>query len=271
MNPDEYAVVGHPISHSKSPRIHAEFAQQTRQNLSYGAIDIEPGCFVTDVDSFRARGGRGLNVTVPYKEEAYRYVDVLNPLAQRAGAVNTLEFDSDGQSIGHNTDGIGLVNDLTQNHGAHIEGQRVLLLGAGGAAKGVVEPLLNQQPQVLVIANRTEQKAAQLAAQFSEFGATRATGLDVDEPFDLIINATSASLTNQGLDLSSQLLAERGWAYDMMYGKGDTPFSAWASQAGAAKVIDGLGMLVEQAAEAFYIWRGVRPDTGPVLAKLRKI
>lgn len=270
MSVDQYAVVGHPVSHSKSPWIHAAFARQTGQSLHYSAIDIEPDQFNQHVDQLRRQGFRGLNVTVPYKEDACTYVETLDAQAERAGAVNTIAFEAGGRSVGYNTDGIGLVQDLLVNQSAQIHQRRVLLLGAGGAARGVVEPLLRENPELLVIANRTVSKAEQLVQLFADFGSVRASGLDLDEPFHLIINATSASLTNQSLDLSENLVAPDAWAYDMMYGKDDTPFARWARQSGAVQVVDGLGMLVEQAAEAFYIWRGVRPDTAPVLAQLRQ-
>lgn len=262
---DRYAVFGHPIAHSKSPLIHAAFARQTGQDMTYEAILAPKDGFAASVAAFVAAGGRGANVTVPFKEEAFRLAGRLSPRAQRAGAVNTLAFDADG-SFGDNTDGAGLVADLARNLQRTLTGRRVLLLGAGGAARGVIEPLLEQQPAALVIANRTVDRARELAALFDR--DVRACGFDtLDTPFDLVINATAASLAGELPPLSPQLFTPDTLAYDMMYGR-DTPFLAFARAQGAATA-DGLGMLVEQAAEAFYLWRGVRPDTAPVIASLR--
>lgn len=261
---DRYAVFGHPIAHSKSPLIHAAFARQTGQDMRYDAILAPLDGFAASVAAFIAAGGRGANVTVPFKEEAFRLAGRLSPRAQRAGAVNTLMFDNG--ILGDNTDGAGLVADLTHNLHCALTGKRILLLGAGGAARGVIEPLLEQQPAALVIANRTVSRAQELAALFGH--GIRACGFDeASTPFDLIINATAASLAGELPPLSPQLFTANTLAYDMMYGR-DTPFLSFARGHGAATA-DGLGMLVEQAAEAFYVWRGVRPDTGPVIASLR--
>ena len=261
---DRYAVFGHPIAHSKSPLIHAAFARQTGQDMRYDAILAPLDGFAASVAAFIAAGGRGANVTVPFKEEAFRLAGRLSPRAQRAGAVNTLMFDNG--ILGDNTDGAGLVADLTRNLHCALTGKRILLLGAGGAARGVIEPLLEQQPAALVIANRTVSRAQELAALFGH--GIRACGFDeASTPFDLIINATAASLAGELPPLSPQLFTANTLAYDMMYGR-DTPFLAFARAHGAATA-DGLGMLVEQAAEAFYVWRGVRPDTAPVIASLR--
>ena len=262
---DRYAVFGHPIAHSKSPQIHTAFARQTGQDMTYEAILAPLDGFADSVAAFIAAGGRGANVTVPFKEEAFRLANRLSPRAQRAGAVNTLSFDADG-ILGDNTDGAGLVADLTRNLHCTIVGKRVLLLGAGGAARGVIEPLLNQQPAVLVIANRTVSRAEELAELFGR--GIRACGFDAaDTPFDLVINATAASLAGDLPPLSPRVFTPDTLAYDMMYGR-DTPFLDFARTHGA-RTADGLGMLVEQAAEAFYLWRGVRPDTTPVIASLR--
>jgi shikimate dehydrogenase len=262
---DRYAVFGHPIAHSKSPLIHAAFARQTGQDMTYEAILAPKDGFAASVAAFVAAGGRGANVTVPFKEEAFRLAGRLSPRAQRAGAVNTLVFGADG-SFGDNTDGAGLVADLTRNLHRTLAGGRILLLGAGGAARGVIEPLLDQQPAALVIANRTVNRAQELAQLFGH--DVRACGFDaLDTPFDLVINATAASLAGELPPLSPQLFTPNTLAYDMMYGR-ETPFLAFARAQGAATA-DGLGMLVEQAAEAFYLWRGVRPDTAPVIASLR--
>ena len=262
---DRYAVFGHPIAHSKSPQIHAAFASQTGQDMRYEAILAPMDGFADSVAAFIAAGGRGANVTVPFKEDAFRLADRLNPRAERAGAVNTLRFDADG-IFGDNTDGAGLVADLTRNFGCVLAGKRVLLLGAGGAARGVIEPLLDQTPAEFVIANRTVSRAQELADLFGR--GVRACGFDaLDKPFDLVINATAASLAGELPPLSPRVFSAATLAYDMMYGL-DTPFLDFARSHGAATA-DGLGMLVEQAAEAFYLWRGVRPDTAPVIAALR--
>lgn len=261
---DRYAVFGHPIAHSKSPQIHAAFARQTGQDMTYEAILAPLDGFAESVDAFVAAGGRGANVTVPFKEEAYRLARRLSPRAERAGAVNTLLFD-DG-ILGDNTDGAGLVADLTRNLGCALAGKRILLAGAGGAARGVIEPLLDQSPAEFVIANRTVSRAQELAGLFGR--GVVACGFDaVDTPFDLVINATAASLAGELPPLSPRLFTAGTLAYDMMYGR-DTPFLAFARMHGATTA-DGLGMLVEQAAEAFWLWRGVRPDTAPVIASLR--
>ncbi len=262
---DRYAVFGHPIAHSQSPQIHAAFARQTGQDMRYEAILAPKGGFADSVAAFIAAGGRGANVTVPFKEDAFRLAGRLSPRAERAGAVNTLRFDADG-IFGDNTDGAGLVADLTRNLGCVLTGKHVLLLGAGGAARGVLESLLSQQPAEVVIANRTVSRAQDLAALFGH--GVSACGFDaVDTPFDLVINATAASLAGELPPLSPRVFGAATLAYDMMYGR-DTPFLDFARSHSAATA-DGLGMLVEQAAEAFYLWRNVRPDTAPVIAALR--
>ncbi|MDP3420595.1 MAG: shikimate dehydrogenase [Thiobacillus sp.] len=262
---DRYAVFGHPIAHSKSPQIHAAFARQTVQDMTYEAILAPKDGFADSVAAFIAAGGRGANVTVPFKEEAFRLAGRLSSRAERAGAVNTLRFDADG-IFGDNTDGAGLVADLTRNLGCVLAGKRVLLVGAGGAARGVIEPLLAQQPAEVVIANRTVSRAQELAALFGH--GVSASGFDaLDTPFDLVINATAASLAGELPPLPPRVFTAATLAYDMMYGR-DTPFLDFARSHGAATA-DGLGMLVEQAAEAFTLWRGVRPDTAPVIAALR--
>lgn len=262
---DRYAVFGHPIAHSKSPQIHAAFARQTGQDMRYEAILAPLDGFAESVARFAAEGGRGANVTVPFKEEAFRLAARLTPRAERAGAVNTLAFDADGV-LGDNTDGAGLVADLTRNLKRPLAARRILLVGAGGAARGVIAPLLEQAPAELVIANRTPSRAEQLAQLFD--GRVRPCGFDaLDAPFDVVINATAASLAGELPPLPPQVFGAGALAYDMMYGR-DTPFLAFA-RAHGADTADGLGMLVEQAAEAFFLWRGVRPDTAPVIAALR--
>jgi shikimate dehydrogenase len=274
---DRYAVFGNPIGHSKSPRIHALFAAQTGQDISYEAILVERGSFPAAVDAFMAADtapARGANVTVPFKEEAFRLATRRTPRAEAAGAVNTLSFDA-GAIIGDNTDGAGLVRDLKHNLGCDPAGRRILLLGAGGAARGVILPLLLENPAELVIANRTEETAARLALEFGRLpGCAVSVNPDgigfaglAGRAFDLVINATSAGLSGAVLPLPTAVFAPRCVAYEMVYGRA-TPFMNQARAAGA-RVADGLGMLVEQAAEAFFVWRGVRPRTASVLAALK--
>ena len=272
-DPDRYAVIGNPVGHSQSPRIHALFAAQTAQALRYQAILAPLDGFADTVQAFAAAGGRGVNITLPFKEQACRLATRLSPRAQAAGAVNTLRFDADG-IFGDNTDGAGLVRDITHNLGRSIAGQRLLLLGAGGAARGVLLPLLLELPAQLVIANRSKEKAQHLAKEFGQLALPaelRACALNelVGLSFDLVINATSAGLSGAALDIPVGLYAPNCLAYDMVYGA-QTPFMAQARQAGA-QVAEGLGMLVEQAAEAFLLWRGVRPDTASVLGQLRQL
>ena len=274
---DRYAVLGNPIAHSKSPRIHALFARQAGQDMSYEALLAPVDGFAAAVRAFAAAGGRGANVTVPFKEEAFRLADRLTDRARAAGAVNTLSFDERGAVAGDNTDGAGLVRDLKSNLGCDIAGKRVLLIGAGGAARGVLLPLLDEGPTELFVANRTAEKAARLAMEFAGLAAgtpaPRPEGGGFDElagrSFDLVINATSAGLADAALPLPAGAFAARSLAYEMLYGR-ETPFMAQAHRAGAGRIADGLGMLVEQAAEAFFVWRGVRPATGPVLLALRE-
>lgn len=267
---DRYCVFGNPIAHSKSPAIHARFAAIAAQDMSYEALLAPLDGFAVTVREFVAAGGRGANVTVPFKEEAYRLCGRRSARAERAGAVNTLVFDG-AEIFGDNTDGAGLVSDITGNLGIGLRGKRVLLLGAGGAARGVVEPLLAQQPASLFIANRSADKALALAASFSDIVAVDAGNLAkiVGNSFDVVINATSASLSGETLPLPDGIFAPGSLAYDMMYGKGETPFMRQARVQGASQCADGLGMLVEQAAEAFALWRGVRPETAGVLGDLR--
>lgn len=267
---DQYAVMGNPIAHSKSPRIHSLFAQQTGQNLEYTAIQVDLGGFSQAVGNFEAAGGNGLNITVPFKQEAWQLVTERSERAERAGAVNTIKFEGN-MLIGDNTDGVGLVNDLTLNNQVELKGKRILLMGAGGAARGVLAPLLVQQPLLLVIANRTVDKAVELATAFADLGNIRGTGYDdlAGQEFDIIINATAASLQGKLPPLPDYILAEAACCYDMMYAAEPTTFMQWASEHGAGKILDGLGMLVEQAAESFFIWRGVRPDSKAVIKILR--
>lgn len=270
--PDRYAVFGNPIRHSKSPQIHTAFAEQTGQQLIYRAQLVELGHFDEAARSFFTSGGRGLNITVPFKLDAFAFADELSGRARRAGAVNTLARQDDGSIYGDNTDGIGLVRDLHDNLGWEIAERRVLLLGAGGAVRGILEPLLRRHPARLVIANRTVDKALALAAAFSDLGVDiEGCGLEAlpGRSFDLVINATSASLAGELPPLPDGLLSDSGCCYDMMYGAEPTPFMRWAAGQTAWAVADGLGMLVEQAAESFCIWRGVRPETRRVIEQLR--
>ncbi len=267
---DRYAVVGHPVAHSKSPQIHAMFASQTKQSMVYERIEAPLEGFEDTVQDFFYQGGKGLNVTVPFKERAWAMCDHLTERARLAGAVNTLYLDVKGQLCGDNTDGVGLVNDLT-NQGVLLNNKKVLVIGAGGAVKGVLLPFLENQPATITLTNRTHAKAEQLAASFSQYGPVSSLAIEnVEGPYDLIINGTSASLDKQLPAISTSIFAPDTIVYDMMYAKNDTIFNAWARQYNVRQVIDGLGMLVEQAAEAFYIWRGVRPlDTQSVICALR--
>ncbi|WP_295389225.1 shikimate dehydrogenase [uncultured Thiodictyon sp.] len=269
--PERYAVIGNPIAHSKSPLIHAAFARQTGQDLEYGRVLGNLDGFDEAVRGFFAVGGRGLNVTVPFKEAAWRLVDERSPGAQTAGAVNTLIPLPGGRLRGDNTDGVGLVRDLRDNHGFDFAGRRVLLLGAGGAVRGVLRPLLETGLKDLLIANRTAARAVALAADVAALGAVRGVGLaDLEgQRFDLIVNGTSAGITGEVPPLPPNCLAPGAWTYDMLYADTPTPFCRWALANGAAQALDGLGMLVEQAAESFRLWRGVTPQTAPVIAMLR--
>ncbi len=265
---DRYAVIGNPISHSKSPLIHRLFAEQTNQDISYVAIEAPLDGFVATIERLRSEGYKGCNVTVPFKFDAYNCTNELSERATAAQAVNTLSFIGDAIR-GDNTDGAGLVRDIEQNLGVFLQGKRVLLMGAGGASYGAVLPLLEKGTQITV-ANRTIAKAVQLASTFTDKGNIIALAYSdlSGQAFDIIINATSAGLTDSEVPLPLGIFAPGALAYDMMYGR-ETPFMAFARREGAS-VADGLGMLVEQAAEAFTIWRGVRPNTAPVIATLRK-
>jgi shikimate dehydrogenase len=295
---DRYAVIGNPIAHSKSPQIHKMFAEQTDQDISYEAILAPLDGFAATIERLRKEGYKGCNVTVPFKFEAFQMATQLSPHADIAHAANTLKLNFDGDTIfGDNTDGFGLVRDITQNLKFKIAGKRVLLLGAGGAADGVALPLSSQQPHQIVIANRTVEKAQaiemkarntpqlfitpvvsssypnlarDLIEDLRRGTETHANNLNLSEnQFDLVINATSAGLKDEMPDIPKTIFAPGALAYDMMYGR-ETPFMRFAREHGAAVVSDGLGMLIEQAAESFYIWRGVRPETTPVIAALRK-
>ena len=267
---DQYAVFGSPIKHSKSPRIHKLFAEQTQQALQYTAELVPAEQFEQAVKDFFAKGGRGLNCTVPLKELAWAYADSRTERAELAKAVNTLVRQEEGRIIGDNTDGIGLVTDLLNNHGITLQQKRVLILGAGGASRGIILPILEELPLSITIANRTIEKALTLADEFSHKGKVTGCGYEdlAGQSFDLIINATSASLSDELPPLAAGLLAAQGNCYDLAYANKPTAFVRWGIRQHAQKSLDGLGMLVEQAAEAFYLWRGVRPDTARVIQEL---
>ena len=268
---DQYAVIGNPIEHSKSPRIHAAFASQTGQDIHYNKLFVEQGCLAKAIADFRQQGGKGLNITVPFKNDAFDLADSLTERAQLAGAVNTLVLNDDGTLHADNTDGIGLVRDLTINHGFNLKDARILLLGAGGAVQGVLLPLLQQQPAEIIIANRTVSKAEVLCEKFSEYGKLSASSFEAlkGKSFDGIINGTAASLQGDVPPLPDNILNDDSWCYDMMYSSEPTAFVRWGAAQGAAHSVDGLGMLVEQAAESFTLWRGVQPKTTSVINLLR--
>jgi len=270
---DKYAVFGNPIKHSKSPAIHAAFAEQCDQRIQYRAVRVELGDFQRAAASFFAGGGKGLNVTLPFKQDAFVFADTLTDRARRAGAVNTLTACDDGSIAGDTTDGIGLVRDMVANLGWRLQGRRIALLGAGGAVRGVLEPLLRERPKSVAIVNRTAAKAADLAALFADLGTVRGGGYELlqDLEVDLLINATSAGLQGEMPPLPHSLLTVRSCCYDMLYGPEPTLFMRWAAQNAAWAVADGLGMLVEQAAESFYRWRQVRPATQPVINQMRTL
>jgi len=273
MEHDLYAVVGNPISHSKSPRIHSLFAKQTGESVEYTAIQAPLDDFAGTVRHFFAQGGQGLNVTVPFKEQAWSLAERRTPEAQKAGAANTLFLDGEGRLTADNTDGRGLVADLTRNHGVELRGLRILVLGAGGAVRGVLGPLLAAAPAAITLANRTVSKAQALLDLFQpDAGAVALSACGFDEPqsaYDLIINGTSASLQGDLPPLSPTVIDAGTVVYDMMYSPATTRFNQWALDHGATQVFDGLGMLVEQAAESFCIWRGIHPDTAAVMETLR--
>jgi shikimate dehydrogenase len=271
-SPDRYGVIGHPVAHSWSPFIHGIFARQTGQDLVYRLHEVPPPKFRSHVLDFFARGGRGLNVTVPHKLMAAELANELTARAERAGAVNTLALRDENCIIGDNTDGAGLIQDLQTNLGVPIANRRVLIIGAGGATRGVLAPLLQQKPAELAIANRSAPRARALVEDFEDLGEVRSYGFEElpKDAYDLIINATSAGLSGDVPAISAAVIGAGTICYDMTYGKDGTPFVRWAQEHGCSRADQGWGMLVEQAAESFLIWRGVRPQTGPVLAALEK-
>jgi shikimate dehydrogenase len=268
---DRYAVVGHPVQHSRSPMIHQLFARQTGEKLSYELIDASPSDFEVAIRGFGAAGGKGLNITVPHKQAAFELATECSIEAGRANAVNTLSFKAGGAIHGDNTDGSGFYRDLSVNQAQTVADKRVLILGAGGATRGILAPLLDAQATSILIANRTVARAELLVEQFDgdkqlaacEFGA-----LEAQQPFDIVINATSAGMRGESLPFPEHCVGPMSFCYDLAYGLKGTPFVSWARGQGVAKAVQGWGMLVEQAAESFYIWRGVRPDTAAILAKI---
>lgn len=268
---DRYVVIGNPIAHSRSPEIHAAFARQTGDALTYERLLVAVGDFPRAAAAFFSSGGCGANVTLPFKGDAHAWATRRTPRAEAAGSVNTLKRLDDGAILGDNTDGAGLVRDLRVNLGWPIGGQRVLLVGAGGAARGVAGPLLAEGPAELVIANRTASRAQELAAQWDDAGTVRGSGLDeaFEQPFDVVVNAASGGTRGESATLPPGAIGAATRAYDMAYGDGARAFLSLAREAGASHTADGLGMLVEQAAEAYLLWRGRRPNTAPVLAMLR--
>ncbi len=267
---DQYAVIGNPINHSKSPLIHRSFAYQTGQTLAYKTILVSTdiGVFTKAVQTFQQSGGKGLNVTIPFKQQAWEIAQQRTSRAEQAGALNTLWFDEHGTIYGDNTDGVGLVRDLTVNYRFALRDKKILIMGAGGAVRGILEPILAENPANCSIVNRTVSKVQALADLFPRINVISYDALQGE--YDLIINGTSASLQSQLPPLPDKgLILNKTWCYDMMYGVNDTLFIQWAKQHGVAKAIDGLGMLVEQAAESFYLWRHVRPETAGVIQKLR--
>ena len=262
--------MGNPIAHSQSPLIHQTFAQQTDQSLHYQAIQVDTDSFPQALDKFQHEGGKGLNITVPFKGNAWAAVDIATARAEQAEAVNTIWFAGDGRRHGDTTDGIGLVQDLL-NHDVSLKHKRILLLGAGGAVRGVLASLLAEAPALIVLVNRTVARAEALVEQFSDPPGLQTCSFDAlsGECFDIVINGTSASLKNELPPLPDKILNKNACCYDMVYASSDTIFVRWAKQQGASNSLDGLGMLIEQAAESFFIWRGIRPETKPVIDLLR--
>lgn len=267
---DRYGVIGYPISQSRSPEIHSQFARQTGQRMRYDLIEVAPDDLVTTVRRFQRTGGKGLNVTVPHKVEVTKLTDRMSERARKAGAVNTLVIQDD-QIFGDNTDGVGLVRDLVANQRLVLEDATILILGAGGATRGIVGPLLELEPRLITIANRTTSSAKTIADHFARYGPVKSAGLDAisdNEDWQLIINATSAGYKGETVPFPPSMVGSDTFCYDLSYATELTPFCRWAHSAGAGRYAMGWGMLVEQAAESFYLWRGVRPDTAPVLERI---
>jgi shikimate dehydrogenase len=268
--PDRYALIGHPVSHSWSPFIHGMFARAALQHMQYRLIDAPSDRFRAEAVQFFMDGGKGLNVTIPHKQAAAEFVNDLTPRAEEAGAVNTVSVKPSGELIGDNTDGVGLVTDLEENLQLKLKDLRILILGAGGATRGVVGPILSRRPLLVAIANRTLARATEITERFAAKGSLIASGFDSVEPkaFDLIVNATAANAEGAFPTLPATTVGRRTVCYDMAYAPGETPFTRWAREHGAFATHKGWGMLVEQAAEAFVVWRGIRPATRPVLELL---
>jgi shikimate dehydrogenase len=269
-SPDRYAVIGFPVAHSWSPFIHGLFGRQTGHRILYSRLEVAPEALNDRIDEFFAGDGKGLNITVPHKQAACLIARERTPRAEMAGAVNTLALRSHGL-LGDNTDGAGLIADLTRNLSFELRGKRILLLGAGGAARGVLGPLLEADPEYVEIANRNEERATTLAREFSTLGTLFGCGFDAitTSTFDLVLNATSASLQETIPPIPPSVIGPNTLCYDMGYGKGDTAFTRWSKSAGAGRAETGWGMLVEQAAESFQLWRGVKPNTAPVIAAVK--
>ncbi|MBI5448414.1 MAG: shikimate dehydrogenase [Gammaproteobacteria bacterium] len=267
-----YALMGNPVSHSKSPFIHRYFSEKTNIAMDYDAILVPTQGFREALSAFQKQGGKGLNITLPFKQQAFILMDTLGKAAQQAGAVNTIFFRPDGSRYGENTDGIGFLRDYMENHQGEISGKKILLLGAGGAARGILGPILGLGPKEVIIVNRTKNKADVLVQDFKKFGPVKR--VDMNElsefQFDLIINATSASLKEELFELPAVIFKSHPWCYDMVYQSQPTSFLVFAKAQGANKCIDGLGMLVEQAAESFFIWHGIKPETQTLIEALRK-
>lgn len=270
---DRYAVIGNPIDHSKSPQLQMAFARQTGQDIVYERILGARDRFSQHIEEFRSQGGKGLNITVPFKVEAFDLAGERTPRSRMAGATNTYLFRDNGEILGDNTDGVGIVRDIAGNLGHDFKNRRILILGAGGAVRGIILPILEEQPREIVIANRTPSTAQELAEVFSPFaGKTEISGGDFAGTrghFDIIINGTSSSLSSQTLPLNRDIWSSESLAYDMVYQNRPTPFMDLARACGCGKISDGLGMLVEQGAESFFLWRGIRPDTAAVIRMLR--
>ncbi len=272
MSIDQYLVLGNPVAHSKSPMIHNQFATQTGEAIHYDRRLVKTGDFENAIRAIQQEGISGANVTIPFKEEAYRITDELSCRAEWAGAVNTLTFRSDGSIHGDNTDGTGMVRDITTNHDQALQGKRILILGAGGAVRGVLKPVIDQQPYSITIANRTVARAEQLRNLFIDDFEIGTGGFDslTGHQFDVVINGISLGLLGKMAPVPDSVLAKAAIAYDMVYGKGSVTFQEWAKSHGAIIALDGLGMLVEQAAESFYVWRQIRPQTLPVIEQIRE-
>ena len=265
---DRYAVVGYPIEHSQSPMIHRSFAHLTGEELSYDLLRVKPTCFEVAVREFAASGGKGLNITLPHKEAAFELANELGPEAKKAKAVNTLSILSPTEIRGDNTDGIGFLRDLTENNGLRLKNKSVLILGAGGAARGIIPPLMESNIGELALANRTIERANNLADTFSTTDRICVYSfekLHEIQPYDVVINATSAGIKGESFEFPSNIISPDTFCYDLSYGLTQTPFVTWAYENGARKIAQGWGMLIEQAAESFWIWRGIRPDTRALL------